>query len=278
MFRDDTVGMFTALFVALQMALTVGAFVALRYQRIARSVGLAALVVLGLLPLTYLAGAIDWAPLGRAAYLSFVFVGAAVAALAAWVAGRRDPVVSVGWMLAPVVGVIATNVVLTDSVLQFSTVFGDSPIVGAGNYADNRACAVSGEIECNLSTDALTGAPADAVPVDVQAQQFTWKFSLPGSGEKYGKTSDIKFPEKSVHIQELQPVVFNLTSRDVIHSLFIPQLRVKHDVVPGHQNRVAEPFRLGLADRVDRHELPEPQNLLQKVDPALLLERLLESA
>lgn len=132
-FRDDAVGWFTALFVALQLALAFVAVQALRIGRGRRPVAWAALALLAVLPMTYLAGLVDFHDVGIAGYVAFVFGGAAAIASAAWFLGRGDPVVSVAWVLAVVVGVIVGNVVFTNSVLQFSTVFGDSPIV-AGRF------------------------------------------------------------------------------------------------------------------------------------------------
>lgn len=84
----------------------------------------------------------------------------------------------------------------------------------------------------------MSDPPAEARLVDLTAQQFTWKFSLPGTGEQYGKTSDIAPPERLIHVEEGKPVVFHMKSIDVIHSLYIPQMRIKQDIVPGSPWRV----------------------------------------
>ena len=36
-----------------------------------------------------------------------------------------------------------------------------------------------------------------------------------------------------VHVPKNQPVVFQIESSDVLHSFFVPSLRVKQDIVPG---------------------------------------------
>lgn len=135
-FRDATVGLMFALFVALQLALSFVAVLALRFRRLDRArvpVAVAALVILGILPMTYFAGFIKFSDVGLAGYLTFLFAGAAALAAIAWVLGRRDPVASVGWVLVVVVGVIIGSAVFSNSELMFSTVFGDSPIV-AGRF------------------------------------------------------------------------------------------------------------------------------------------------
>lgn len=135
-FRDETVGLMFALFVALQLALSFVAVLVLRFRRLDRArvpVAAAALVILGILPTTYFAGFVKFSDIGLAGYLSFLFAGAAALAAIAWLLGRRDPVASVGWVLFVVVGVIIGSAVLSNSELMFSTVFGDSPIV-AGRF------------------------------------------------------------------------------------------------------------------------------------------------
>jgi cytochrome c oxidase subunit 2 len=52
-------------------------------------------------------------------------------------------------------------------------------------------------------------------------------------------------------VPEGRPVVFNLSSKDVIHSLFIPDMRIKRDANPGAINQVwfeAAPGKSGTYD------------------------------
>lgn len=136
-FRDDAVGVMSGLFIILQLLLCLGAWLVLHFSRmrsIRGIVGAAALGVLALLPATYLAGAVNFAGPGFAAYLPFVFGVAALLAAVAWVVGRSDPVASAGWLLVVVVGVIVGTTVVSDTELLFNTAFGDSPII-AGRFA-----------------------------------------------------------------------------------------------------------------------------------------------
>jgi cytochrome c oxidase subunit 2 len=69
-----------------------------------------------------------------------------------------------------------------------------------------------------------TSRPApDEVPVFVVAKQWMWKVQHPGG------QSEIN----ALHIPVHRPVHLIMASQDVIHSFFIPALRLKHDVVPG---------------------------------------------
>lgn len=98
--------------------------------------------------------------------------------------------------------------------------------------------------------------PSDAFRVEVWGQQFKWAFRYPGKDGKFGPTEmkrinvdnplgidvkhpdskdDIFFPagEGELHIPVNKPVVVHLRSKDVIHSFYVPQFRVKQDAVPG---------------------------------------------
>lgn len=72
------------------------------------------------------------------------------------------------------------------------------------------------------------------VPVSarVVASQFDWRFVYPGRDGKLGTLDDLDAPYELV-VPAGEPVVLELTSRDVIHSFFVPALRVKQDVLPG---------------------------------------------
>ncbi|MBX3187865.1 MAG: cytochrome c oxidase subunit II [Labilithrix sp.] len=65
--------------------------------------------------------------------------------------------------------------------------------------------------------------PADAEIVYVYAKQWMWTFSY-GDGRE---TNDL------LTVPSGRRVKLVMTSRDVIHSFFVPELRVKHDVLPG---------------------------------------------
>lgn len=74
--------------------------------------------------------------------------------------------------------------------------------------------------------------PADALQVDVVAKQFEWNVTYPGPDEQLGTDDDFTV-RNELHVPVDRPVQVNLQSEDVLHSLFIPDLRVKQDAVPG---------------------------------------------
>jgi cytochrome c oxidase subunit 2 len=87
----------------------------------------------------------------------------------------------------------------------------------------------------------------DVVRVQVLAQQWAWNFRQPGADGEFGTPDDIVTlneltlpasampPQSDPH--EGRPVVLNLTSKDVIHSFFVPDMRIKRDANPGALNQ-----------------------------------------
>jgi cytochrome c oxidase subunit 2 len=84
-----------------------------------------------------------------------------------------------------------------------------------------------------LSKNADAGA--NPLRVKVFAQQFAWRFVYPG---------DVRSDELVMPLH--RHVKFDMTSADVIHSLWIPQMGQKQDVVPGIQTEIViTPTRAG---------------------------------
>ena len=70
---------------------------------------------------------------------------------------------------------------------------------------------------------ALEAPPPSAMAIYVTAKQWMWTFVYPN-----GRSSNAV-----LYVPAHQPVQLLLSSRDVIHSLFVPDFRVKKDVIPG---------------------------------------------
>lgn len=77
----------------------------------------------------------------------------------------------------------------------------------------------------------------------ITAQQFAWHVDYPGADGKfdtdddYRKDNSLVIPVETDDAHQ-ENVNVKLTSQDVIHSLFIPVLRVKQDAVPGFVGNV----------------------------------------
>ncbi|MFW6089104.1 MAG: cytochrome c oxidase subunit II [Gemmatimonadota bacterium] len=74
--------------------------------------------------------------------------------------------------------------------------------------------------------------PEDALTIDVTAEQFEWNVTYPGADRVLDTEDDFTIRNR-LEIPADEPVVIRLQSLDVIHSFFIPELRVKQDAVPG---------------------------------------------
>jgi len=71
----------------------------------------------------------------------------------------------------------------------------------------------------------MRNAPKDALPIKVIGKMWFWTFEYEG-----GKQSPVLVVPRN------KPILLNLHSDDVIHSLYIPAFRIKQDVVPGKEN------------------------------------------
>ena len=95
----------------------------------------------------------------------------------------------------------------------------------------------------------------NTVRVRVIAQQFAWNIQYPGPDGIFGRT-DIKLVDEQtnpigldrkgdphakddivtinqLHLPVNRPAIVEITTKDVIHSFFLPVMRVKQDAIPG---------------------------------------------
>ncbi|HTJ44692.1 MAG TPA: cytochrome c oxidase subunit II [Kofleriaceae bacterium] len=69
----------------------------------------------------------------------------------------------------------------------------------------------------------LREPPADAIRIHVVAKQWMWQFVYPNGA----------IAEDELRVPVGEPVELLITSRDVIHSFYVPAFRLKEDAVPG---------------------------------------------
>ena len=95
----------------------------------------------------------------------------------------------------------------------------------------------------------------ETIEVRVVAQQFAWNIHYPGADGKFGSTSLALVDEEvnpigldrssehgaddivtinQMHIPVNKNIMVYLSSKDVIHSFSLPEMRVKQDAVPGY--------------------------------------------
>ena len=85
------------------------------------------------------------------------------------------------------------------------------------------------------SWDEIRGTmPPSDYHIDVIAKQFNWDFVYPGPDGKIGTDDDLTL-ENDLNVPVNEVVRLTLKSEDVIHSFFVPQLRVKQDMLPGRE-------------------------------------------
>jgi cytochrome c oxidase subunit 2 len=77
-------------------------------------------------------------------------------------------------------------------------------------------------------------APPGDVEVQVTSKQFNWEMLYPGPDGKFGTGDDLML-ENELHVPVGKVVRVHLKSKDVIHSFFVPNLRLKQDTVPGRE-------------------------------------------
>jgi cytochrome c oxidase subunit II len=75
-------------------------------------------------------------------------------------------------------------------------------------------------------------APESDFELTVAAKQFNWEVGYPGADGKFDTPDDVKF-DNDLHVPVNKVVRVHLSSKDVIHSFFLPNFRLKQDAVPG---------------------------------------------
>ncbi len=76
--------------------------------------------------------------------------------------------------------------------------------------------------------------PPDIAPtVEVTGRQFNWDFRYPGPDGELHTEDDIVRTDGRLYLPVNETVLLKITSADVLHSFFLPNLRIKQDVVPG---------------------------------------------
>jgi cytochrome c oxidase subunit 2 len=80
-------------------------------------------------------------------------------------------------------------------------------------------------------------AAPNAVRIEINAHQWAWDARYPGPDGKFNTADDV-VTLNDIRIPVNAPVIFQIAATDVIHSFWIPNLRVKQDAMPGMINRM----------------------------------------
>lgn len=110
--------------------------------------------------------------------------------------------------------------------------------------------------QMNAWANAKINRPSDAQgqplpPIaEVTGRQFEWRIRYAGENGKLYDEDDV-FTVNELHLPADEQIVLAIKSQDVLHSFFLPNLRVKHDVVPGMKQFVwFEATKTGVFDIV----------------------------
>jgi cytochrome c oxidase subunit II len=71
-------------------------------------------------------------------------------------------------------------------------------------------------------------APGDAQEIRITAKKWVWQFEYPDGNRAINE----------LHVPLNKPVRFLMSSEDVIHDFFVPDMRVKHDILPDRYTEV----------------------------------------
>jgi cytochrome c oxidase subunit 2 len=97
---------------------------------------------------------------------------------------------------------------------------GPNPAVLASNSSPSESDQEPGRVWGGIG---VASSESETLTVDVTAMQFAFIFHYPGANIITGE----------LHIPVNQPVSLHMEARDVIHAFWVPQFRVKQDVIPG---------------------------------------------
>jgi cytochrome c oxidase subunit 2 len=86
--------------------------------------------------------------------------------------------------------------------------------------------------QMNTWADVKMRRPAMAPTVEVVARQFEWRLRYPGRDGTLGTPDDL-FLVNDLHLPIDEDILVQLKSMDVLHSFFLPNVRIKQDAVPG---------------------------------------------
>lgn len=92
--------------------------------------------------------------------------------------------------------------------------------------------------------------PPGNIALRVTAKQFNWEVIYPGPDGQFDTADDLLL-DNDLHVPVNAVIRVALSSKDVIHSFFVPAFRLKQDVLPGRE--IMAWFK---ATKPGRYELP----------------------
>jgi cytochrome c oxidase subunit 2 len=87
--------------------------------------------------------------------------------------------------------------------------------------------------QMNAWADAKMRRPDMPVTAEITGRQFNWDVRYPGPDGELHTPDDLVRVDGDIHFPAGEEVLLVIKSADVLHSFFLPNLRMKQDVVPG---------------------------------------------
>ena len=73
--------------------------------------------------------------------------------------------------------------------------------------------------------------------MEITGEQFAWNIRYPGADGQFATADDIETINQ-MHLPVHQVALLHIKSKDVVHSFFVPQFRIKQDATPGVTSRM----------------------------------------
>lgn len=99
--------------------------------------------------------------------------------------------------------------------------------------------------QMNAWADAKMRKPDIPVTAEITGRQFNWDVRYPGKDGILHTRDDVVCVDGDIHFPAGEEVLLIIKAKDVLHSFFLPNIRMKQDVVPGMEQymwfKVREP-------------------------------------
>ncbi|MFQ3679059.1 MAG: cytochrome c oxidase subunit II [Pseudanabaenaceae cyanobacterium] len=148
-------------------------------------------------------------------------------------AEKENVLLEFAWTAAPVAIVLWLSIASFD---VYNVMHHDEAAVSTP-FAHHHMGMAEAQASESLPLPAMpSDMPSDMVRVAVQGMQYGWMFSYPGTEVITGE----------LHVPVGQRVRLDIESADVIHSFWVPQLRIKQDAIPGMRTHLEfTPMQVG---------------------------------
>ena len=103
---------------------------------------------------------------------------------------------------------------------------GLDPMASHDHHAHQEMVAMDESSNVALGLGQVEGATAEPLQVNVNGIQYAWIFTYPDSGIVTGE----------LHVPVDRPIKLNMSAGDVLHAFWLPELRIKQDVIPGRDS------------------------------------------